>query len=110
MKNFPLLKSLLPVLAGLAIGSSAAYAQTSEGTASRVPSRLAPGVTQTAPAAKGAPDQVICRRDTETGSRLRQTKICKTRAEWNAMRDTANRIVDDIEKQSLPPPLPPGGG
>ena len=29
------------------------------------------------------PNQVICRRYEETGSRVRQTKICKTRQEWD---------------------------
>ena len=44
----------------------------------------APATTATAPAEKPKKEKRICRSDNATGSNLRGTKICMTRAEWRA--------------------------
>lgn len=41
------------------------------------------------------PDEVICRRQDEPGSRLGGTKVCHTRAEWDEMSRIAR---DEVER------------
>lgn len=45
------------------------------------------------------PNRIICERDEETGSRLGSTKICKTAAEWDALRHANREQVEDWQRQ-----------
>jgi hypothetical protein len=47
-------------------------------------------------AGAGAPDatQMICRNQRETGSMLNRTRVCKTRAEWEADRRDTRQTID----------------
>ena len=74
----------------LALGASTAFA--SDPVAASTPATAAP--TQTAPAQSPAPqvlaaqapkrpgDEVICKREEETGSRLGGKKVCMTKDDW----------------------------
>ena len=42
------------------------------------------------------PDQVICKRQKVTGSRLAGQRICKTRREWDQQAAEARRSADDF--------------
>jgi hypothetical protein len=37
------------------------------------------------------PNQVVCRRQEVTGSLVRSTKVCRTRADWERARDDAQK-------------------
>ncbi|MEW6597498.1 MAG: hypothetical protein AB1429_08380 [Pseudomonadota bacterium] len=53
------------------------------------------------------PNEVICERQDDTGSRVSAHKVCKTRAEWEAQRaETQKRLQEEIVSkgtQLLPP-------
>jgi invasion protein IalB len=51
------------------------------------------------------PNQIVCERQTEIGSRLATTKVCKTRAQW-AEDQRADRMT--IEKVQIDRDLNPG--
>ena len=40
------------------------------------------------------PNQMICRNQRETGSMLARTRVCKTRAQWEADRRDTRQTVD----------------
>lgn len=61
--------------------------------------------TQPAAAIDKAKDKVVCRTQTETGSRLNKKKICMTLAEW---RDLSFRQGQSIEKRTAELPRPGG--
>ncbi len=69
------------------------------------------GSPQTAPAATqaaankgpGDPDQIICRRQEVTGSRLPGPKECHTRAEWAQMKANG---YDQLQTLGAPGPTP----
>jgi hypothetical protein len=52
-------------------------------------------------AAKFDPNQVICHREEETGTRLGVKKICHTRQEWADMAAAARTQSDQIHNGSL---------
>lgn len=57
----------------------------------------APAVAQTTPAQekpkKGDPNEVICERQQELGSRLATRKVCMTRAQWEEQRRSDRDLV-----------------
>jgi invasion protein IalB len=69
------------------------------------PVAAAPAFAQAAPAAPQAknhdPNEVVCEKEEETGSRLSSHRVCKTRAEWAEER-RLNRA--DIEKMQTQRP------
>ena len=51
--------------------------------------------------------QVVCQRRPATGSRLRFTRTCMTRQEWDARRESLNRTMSDAITRAMtnqPPP------
>ncbi|OYQ34476.1 hypothetical protein CHU95_10620 [Niveispirillum lacus] len=62
-------------------------------------------IVQTAPDDKD-PSRLICKTAKETGSRVKRNKICKTQQDWEDMRRSSGRQVDDYTKQAPPNPLP----
>lgn len=75
-------------------------AQTQETAAPAIGS-----IVQTAPD-ENDPGRLICKAAKETGSRVKRNKICKTRKEWDEMRQNSAKQLDDYAKQSPPNPLP----
>lgn len=45
-------------------------------------------------AAAANPDQMVCRSVRETGSMLGRSRICKTRAQWEAERRETRQTID----------------
>jgi hypothetical protein len=45
-------------------------------------------------AAPADPNAVVCRNQRETGSMLNRTRVCKTRAEWDAERRDNRQAID----------------
>lgn len=76
-----------------AVGAQEAAPQTTE------------AIVQTAPD-ENDPGRLICKTAKETGSRVKRNKICKTRQEWDEMRQSTSKQLDDYAKQAPPNPLP----
>lgn len=74
-------------------------------TADTPPSPTTEAIVQTAPA-EGDAAKLICKTDRETGSRVKKTKVCKTKQEWDDMRESSRKKVDEYGKQSPANPLP----
>ncbi|WP_114954889.1 hypothetical protein [Sphingosinicella terrae] len=49
------------------------------------------------------PNQVICQRIGETGSRLNRRRVCLTRAEWETRRRETKQGVDDAQNRRMWP-------
>jgi hypothetical protein len=48
-------------------------------------------------------DRIICREDTETGSRIKRNRICHTKREWDQIAEDARRSLDGNQvSQQLP--------
>jgi len=63
--------------------------------------------SSTADAEADRRNQVICRQRPTTGSRLRFTRVCMTRQEWDERRENTTRGMRDFttrEMASQPPP------
>jgi len=45
-------------------------------------------------ASTGNPNAMVCRNQRETGSMLNRTRVCKTRAEWEAERRDNRQAID----------------
>ena len=57
-------------------------------------------------------DQMVCRQRPVTGSRLRFTRTCMTRREWNERRENIARGMREFTTREMtsqpPPPITPG--
>jgi hypothetical protein len=57
-------------------------------------------------------NEVVCRQRPVTGSRLRFTRVCMTRQEWNASHEELRRALGDFTTRSMtnqpPPPISAG--
>jgi hypothetical protein len=64
-------------------------------------SSAAPLFAQEQPAQKKTrdPNEVVCERQEELGSRLGGTKVCKTRAEWAEERRLSRQDIDKVQTQ-----------
>ncbi len=91
---------LVLVLLILAVHSVAAQDKATEKTEPMV---------QMAPEENDA-SRLICKTAKETGSRVKRNRICKTRQEWDDMRQNTNKQLDDYSKQAPPNPLPSTSG
>jgi hypothetical protein len=49
---------------------------------------------------KRDPNKIVCRTETEMGTRLKRAKVCHTLAEWEDMRRQTDRNVERIQAQS----------
>jgi hypothetical protein len=47
-------------------------------------------------------EQVVCRQDPQTGSRLQRTTLCMTAREWQRMRTTSRETMQDITSGQQP--------
>ena len=54
-------------------------------------------------------DDVVCRREQVTGSRMK-TSVCHTRREWARLEEESKELMRDVQTRPTPNPAPPGGG
>ena len=59
----------------------------SDSTAARTPT----------PPAPGSPDEVVCKTEKITGSRLGATRICKTRRDWGEIEKSSQQAVSNMQ-------------
>jgi invasion protein IalB len=45
------------------------------------------------------PNEIVCERQKETGSRLASTKICKTRAQWAEDQRADRMVIEKVQTQ-----------
>ena len=76
------------VLTFLLVSSAAALAQAPGG---------APATTRIGP--NQDPNEIICVRQTEIGSRLAQRRVCRTRAEWAEHRSQTQQSIEKAQTQ-----------
>lgn len=101
----------LVALAGCAQTPATRQAAAPAAPAPAAQAAASPQVAATPAAADADGDRVICRKDEATGSRLRSANICKTKREWDQLREEAKRAVDQIEhEKGNTNKLPMGGG
>jgi hypothetical protein len=82
-----------------ALALAAAFAATPGLTAADPIQPTTPqAAPQTAPKTPG-PDDVICKREEETGSRIPGAKVCHTRREWDQMSADARDGVDGVQSR-----------
>ena len=74
------------ILSALLVSSAAAIAQ-------------APADT-TKLGARNNPDEIVCVRESQTGSRLGVTRVCRTRAEWAEHRRQYRQATERAQNQS----------
>lgn len=62
--------------------------------------------TETAPPVEATADEgekVVCKRIEDTGSRVRKTKVCHTKAEWDAQEKGAQETLRGIQQKGVQP-------
>lgn len=84
------LRAGLFALIAASIGASSALAQTA---APPAPSSTDPGKK-----AKD-PNEIVCEKQQEPGSRLASAKVCHTRAEWADLRHQDRQMIDKAQTQ-----------
>lgn len=80
------LRAYLITIAAASIAASPVAAQTQQ---------TAPAPTQQKPAKD--PNEIVCERQEELGSRLNSTKVCHTRAEWADLRHQDRQTVEKAQ-------------
>ena len=88
------------VLALQAVGPadvSAAPVPTGPATAA------APAAVKAKAKSKDDPDAVVCRTEAQTGSMI-PSRVCRTRRDWDAMREAAQQAAQNIQSRSLTVP------
>lgn len=65
-----------------------------------VPALLAGAAPAAADGPKPKDDELICRANRATGSRIRINKRCMTRAEWDKIETETRKAVDDFSVRS----------
>ena len=76
------------ILAALLVSSAAALAQAPGGAPAT--SRIGPNQD---------PNEMICVRQTEIGSRLNRRRVCRTRAEWAEHRAQYQQSIEKAQQQ-----------
>ena len=68
--------------------------------------------SQSADADADGQNQIVCQQRPVTGSRLRSTRVCRTRQEWNTARENLKRAMQDYTTRAMtnqpPPPTTDG--
>ena len=52
--------------------------------------------------AAGDPNQMVCRREAEPGSRLKGRRVCLTRAQWSELRARSRELADEMRRYKPP--------
>ena len=58
---------------------------------------LCAGVGFTAPKKPRDPNKIICKYDSESGSRLKRSRACHTQAEWDELRRQMKQNIDKVQ-------------
>lgn len=82
----------MAILCAVLVSSVAAVAQTTE----EAPD--APTTAKTRP--NQDPDEVVCVRENQIGSRLNQRRVCRTRAEWAEHRSQYKQTIERAQNQT----------
>lgn len=56
----------------------------------------APAMGATNPASQGD-NKLVCKKSVETGSLVKARKVCRTKAEWRKVTETARKTTRDIQ-------------
>ncbi len=86
---------ILLIAAALALSACATTSDTTQVV------EAAPAVV-TASAAELDPNEEVCRRVTQTGTRF-NARVCKTRAEWEREAIEARDVTRDMQREVAPP-------
>jgi len=52
--------------------------------------------------AEGDPNEVVCRSETESRSRIKGPRVCLTRAEWRELRDRSRELAREAQRARPP--------
>ena len=93
--------------------SPATAAQNAAAAKTESTSAAASTAASAKPAAATGDDEIVCKKQEVFGSRVRKTKICRTKREWQMESQAAKDYTKGINKGSSPGPggqgLPTGG-
>lgn len=94
------------IASGLLLAAGVAVAQPPSPAGQPAPPPAAATPTAPAKAERGSPDEIICKRATDTGSRLksRGKRICGTRREWEDHNSAINREFNNTLRAATPAP------
>jgi hypothetical protein len=68
------------------------------------PTAVSPAtVTGKAPISKDDPRYVVCKYEAQTGSNI-PSRVCRTKGDWDAMRQDAQDVTRDIQTRALTRP------
>lgn len=108
------MRTALVIMAAFALAACAAAGPAPDSAATTALQDGAPAISQagteqhgnsvTAALATESPDDVICRNQRVTGSRMMR-RVCQTRWEWAQMENAATETMRDIN--SIPVPIQP---
>jgi hypothetical protein len=96
------------MISGIIALMAASAAQLGDGSTSNPPPTSKPAVTAPAPAPQKDSDKVVCRMIIPTGERLGGTKVCHTKAEWDAMNRDARDQTNSMQTHGLQGGVPNG--
>ena len=92
---------VLPLaLAGIGLAFGPAALADTASTGGAAPATEAPVAKKKTVNPDFDDNAVVCRREDTTGTRLGATKVCHTRAEWNAISAAARETVDRWHAQA----------
>lgn len=86
---------LVAVATMLAAGGAAWAAEPSAAPAA-APAAASPITVTGAKEDLKDPDQVVCRKETDTGSRIKSTKVCMSRRQWAEQGREASRSIGSM--------------
>jgi hypothetical protein len=46
------------------------------------------------------PNQIVCVKEGEIGSRLTMRRVCRTRAEWTELKTQTRRVIEKVQNES----------
>lgn len=105
------MKRLILMLVATALAACAGPGQAPSGPATEpaasYPADAAPVAVAQADQGESL-DDVVCRREQVTGSRMK-TSVCHTRREWARLEAEAKELMRDVQTKPIPNAPPPGG-
>ena len=58
----------------------------------------------------GDPEQIVCRSETDIGSRVSRRRVCRTRAEWAELQAQSRDVTDEVQRYKPQICNPDGAG
>lgn len=81
------------------VGISTATAFLIAVSTSAVAQQTARPTTQTAAKTTPDPNEVVCEKEEDTGSRIQSSKVCMTRSQWAEQKRLNRKDIDKIQVQ-----------